>query len=87
MKQHIKKGLNELAKALPVRDTAIRGFSTVVGESRIYKGKTLRSGRVKESKYVKGCKPVNNLRTLKKAYNRGGIAEVDRVVDHLLKKG
>lgn len=86
MRRHIKKGLMDLAKDLPTRDTAIKGFFTVVGDKRIYHGKKLSSGKVRESVYKRGLKPVNNYRSLKKAYNRGGINEVNRLIDHLSKK-
>lgn len=82
MRKFIKKEIQNAAAAMPVRKTHIAGYTTTTaGKNRIYKGKRLASGFLSEVTYKMGFKPVDNARTLRKAYKRGGMQELIRVRD------
>lgn len=80
MNVSIKQTLRHMAQQMPYRDSGINGFSQTNGHH------VIKNGKIKKASLSvfrsKKNKPVDNYRTLKKAYARGGADMVLRTVQH-----
>jgi hypothetical protein len=86
MNASIKTDLKNLALSMGRRDTAIMGYQQTFNkpdsDTTFNKKGKIKRAFLQGFTFKMGAKPVNNYRTLKKAYRRGGAILVAKTLEH-----